>query len=140
MQLEVRALLFDVQEACCLLGTFTAGKTFSDYCSDPLLRSAVERQFEIIGEALNKAVKLDKGLVSQISECKKIIAFRNFLIHAYALVSDDSVWNIIETRLSILQDEVAKLLANQPRAKAARKKKPPTRRKPRRKKGTQRDG
>ena len=140
MQLEVRALLFDVQEACCLLGTFTAGKTFSDYCSDSLLRSAVERQFEIIGEALNKAVKLDKGLVSQISECKKIIAFRNFLIHAYALVSDDSVWNIIETRLSILQDEVAKLLANQPRAKAARKKKPPTRRKPRRKKGTQRDG
>jgi uncharacterized protein with HEPN domain len=130
MRLEVRALLFDVREACRLLSTFTAGKTFSDYCSDPLLRSAVERQFEIIGEALNKAVKLDKGLVSQISECKKIIAFRNFLIHAYALVSDDSVWKIIENKLSILEHEVAGLLAEQPRAKPARKKKPPTGRKP----------
>ena|SRR5436309_12308697 len=130
MQLEVRALLFDVQEACRLLLSFTAGKTFPDYCSNPLLRSAVERQFEIIGEALNKAVKLDKGLTSQISECEKIIAFRNFLIHAYALVSNETVWNIIETRLSVLQNEIDKLLTDQSRSKPLQKKKSPTRRKP----------
>ena len=135
MRLDVRALLFDVQEACRLLDNFVAGKTFADYCSDPLLRSAVERQFEIIGEALNKATKLDKGLASQISDCNRIIAFRNFIIHAYALVSNKTVWNIIGTRLSILRDEIGKLLGDQLPPKPGRKKKPPTRRKPRRKKG-----
>jgi hypothetical protein len=62
------------------------GRQFPDYCPNPLLRSAVERQFEIIARRSTRAVKLDKGLTSQISECEKIIAFRNFLIHAYALV------------------------------------------------------
>jgi len=51
-QLDIRKYIFDINEACELLLQFTAGKTFSDYSTDPMLRSAVERQFEIIEEAL----------------------------------------------------------------------------------------
>ncbi len=60
MRREVLKYLFDIKEACGLLTDFTDGKAFSDYMSDPLLRSAVERQFEIIGEALKQAIELDR--------------------------------------------------------------------------------
>jgi uncharacterized protein with HEPN domain len=66
--LEVREYLFDIQEACDLLERFAAGKSFDDYRADPLLRSAVERQFEIIGEALRQAIKLDLDLAARITD------------------------------------------------------------------------
>jgi len=56
--LEVLKYLFDIVEACKMLEQFTAGKVFGDYQADPMLRSAVERQFEIVGEALNQAIRL----------------------------------------------------------------------------------
>lgn len=54
MQRETKKYLFDVQQACRRIERFTAGKLFADYVADELLKSAVERQFEIIGEALNQ--------------------------------------------------------------------------------------
>jgi uncharacterized protein with HEPN domain len=59
---KVAKYLYDVQEACRLLTQFTSGKSLKDYLSDAMLRSAVERQFEIIGEAVNQALKLDRCL------------------------------------------------------------------------------
>jgi len=86
-QLDIRKYLFDINEACESLIQFTAGKTFSDYSTDPMLRSAVERQFEIIGEALAQVLRLDPSLRSRISDTGRIIAFRNRLIHGYSSVA-----------------------------------------------------
>jgi len=110
MQLEVRKYLFDVQRACALIRQFTAGKDLSAYSSDVLLRSAVERQFEIIGEALSQMLKLDNSLSAQITASKQIISFRNVLIHGYAKVLNHLVWEIIEAKLPVLQQEVDQLL------------------------------
>jgi uncharacterized protein with HEPN domain len=67
MPLESKKYLFDVQRAAKLLTEFTAGKTFDDYLQDSMLRAAVEREFEIIGEALSQLSKLDSKLASRIS-------------------------------------------------------------------------
>jgi len=109
-QLDIRKYLFDINEACELLRQFTAGKTFSDYSADPMLRSAVERQFEIVGEALAQLLRLDPSLRSRINDAGRIIAFRNRLIHGYASVADDVVWGILEANLPSLQKEVAGLM------------------------------
>jgi len=107
---EVRKYLFDISQACDLLVQFTQGKTLADYKVDPLTRSAVERQFEIIGEALNRLLETDPSLSSQISDNKRIIAFRNRLIHGYASTSDEVVWGVLEANLPKLSEEVQSLL------------------------------
>ena len=109
-QLEIQKYLFDINEACELLVRFTAGKTLSDYSADPMLRSAVERQFEIIGEALAQLLRLNPNLHSRISDSGRIIAFRNRLIHGYSSVADDVVWGILEANLPSLREEVAALM------------------------------
>lgn len=92
------------------LEQFTGGKDLAAYLADPMLRSAVERQFEIIGEALNQGLRLDPTLSERISYSGRIIAFRNRLIHGYAFVADEVVWGIIETHLPTLHREVTALI------------------------------
>ncbi len=110
MRLEAQKYLFDIQRAAALLTGFTAGKAFADYAQNPMLRAAVEREFEVIGEALSRLAKLDKDLAAQISEHERIIAFRNILIHGYAEVDDRLVWDIVETKLPVLRREIDALL------------------------------
>jgi uncharacterized protein with HEPN domain len=88
-----------------LLKAFSMGKSFDDYTSDALLRSAVERQFEIVGEALNNLSKVDAQLASSIPDLRRIVAFRNVLIHGYATIDDALVWQVLSTRVPAL-DEV----------------------------------
>lgn len=111
MRPETAKLLYDIGQACQLLLQFTEGKNYDDYISDPLLRSGVERQFEIMGEALNKALQKEPGLADKITDHKRIIDFRNFLIHDYASVNDLVVWGIIEKHLPLLHQEVQELLS-----------------------------
>jgi uncharacterized protein with HEPN domain len=75
-----------------------------------MLRSAVERQFEIIGEALTKLAKVDQETAALISEHRRIIAFRNILIHGYAQIDDRLVWGVVESKLPTLSQEMKKLL------------------------------
>jgi len=110
MRREAKKYLYDIQQAAELIAGFTAGKTLADYEGDALLRSAVERQFEIIGEALAQLARLDEALAARISEYRRIIAFRNILIHGYADVDHRLVWDIVESKLPTLRREVAGLL------------------------------
>jgi len=110
MRLEAKKYLYDIQQAASRIAEFTSGKKLDDYRSDALLRSAVERQFEIIGEALAQLAKLDAALIARISEYRRIIAFRNILIHGYAEVDDRLVWDIVEAKLPVLQRETEALL------------------------------
>ncbi|MFC1537627.1 DUF86 domain-containing protein [Gemmatimonadota bacterium] len=112
LPLEVRKYLFDIQQACELLAQFTEGKSLDDYVADPLLRSAVERQFEVIGEALRQMLDLDPDLSLSISDHQRIIAFRNRLIHGYADIAHDVVWGVLEANLPKLRREVMKLLSS----------------------------
>ena len=109
-QLETRKYLFDIVQACELIRQFTAGKSLADYTTDPMLRSAVERQFEIIGEALAQALRIAPDLASRISDTGRIIAFRNRLIHGYTSIADDIVWGVLESNLPNLHREVITLL------------------------------
>lgn len=108
--LEIRKYLFDIQQACDLLVQFTQGKCLADYSADPMLRSAVERQFEIVGEALNQLLRLEPTFAPRISDTRRIIAFRNRLIHGYDSLADEIVWGVVETNLPVLSREVAALL------------------------------
>jgi uncharacterized protein with HEPN domain len=110
LPLEVRKYLFDIAQACDLLTQFTKGKGFADYSADLMLRSAVERQFEVIGEALNQALRIEPSLTRRISDTQRIISFRNRLIHGYASVSEEVVWGVLEANLSTLKLEVQALL------------------------------
>lgn len=84
--------LHDILEACELIHTATAARTLADYEADRLLRSAVERNFEIIGEALNRIRQNDPVLAARIPENRAIIDFRNLLIHGYDSIDHSRVW------------------------------------------------
>ena len=114
MRLEAKKYLFDIKQAADLLLRFSRGKTFTEFTADPLLRSAIERQFEIIGEALNQLSRIDAGTASAISEHRRIIAFRNILIHGYAAIDHRLVWGMLEGKLPDLHRQVEALLATDP--------------------------
>jgi len=84
---ELTKLLFDVERACERIQKFILDRSVDDFLNDEMLQSAVERQSEIIGEALNQALGLNPGLSSRISGIRRIISLRNRLIHGYSSVS-----------------------------------------------------
>jgi len=75
-----------------------------------MLRAAVERNFEIIGEALSQAVRHFPAVADRVTDEEQIISFRNRLIHGYATVSNALVWEIVQKKLPVLRMEVASLL------------------------------
>jgi uncharacterized protein with HEPN domain len=111
MRLEVRKYLFDMQGAVELIVQFTEGRSLEEYGVDAMMRSAVERQFEILGEALGKLAKLDPALAERIADHRRIIAFRNVLIHGYDTILDEVVWGVVETQLPSLRSILSELLA-----------------------------
>lgn len=112
MPRDPHAYLWDAREAIGRIRTFVHGKAFADYQADVLLRSAVERQFEIVGEALNRLSNVDPSTAEHVPGLARIVAFRNILIHGYAVVDDQIVWEAVTSRLEPLDDVLATLLGS----------------------------
>lgn len=110
MHVDSPKLLWDAQQAVERIARFTDHKSFSDYEADELLRSAVERQFEIVGEAMNQLARVDPAVAGRIPELPRIVSFRNVLIHGYASVDNRLVWGVIEAHLDALRAALERLL------------------------------
>jgi len=107
---DPRAYLWDVQDAAEAIRQFTQGLGAARYAANPLVRAAVERQFEIIGEALNRLANLDPHLAGRVPDLREIVSFRNVLIHGYGKIDHMRVWRIVETLLPGLHKTVSALL------------------------------
>lgn len=114
MQREPAAFLWDVNEAASRIREFVVGHDFETFAASVLVQSAVERQFEVIGEALKQLSKIAPDIASKIPDCGQIIAFRNILIHGYAVLDKAIVWKIIHEHLRALEEAVQRLLDAEP--------------------------
>jgi uncharacterized protein with HEPN domain len=111
MRIEARKLVEDIRQASDLIAGFVDGKDLDDYAADPLLRSGVERQFEIIGEAANRLSRVAPVVLAEITHASRVLAFRNILIHGYDVVEHGVVWDVVQTHLPVLRQQVRALLA-----------------------------
>jgi uncharacterized protein with HEPN domain len=97
--------LYDILKAIELIEEFTSSiNSYNDYLSDLKTQSAVERQLGIIGEAVNKFDSIKPDL--SLENSRKIVGFRNRLIHAYDAVDSSIIWVIIKRHLSPLKEEI----------------------------------
>lgn len=110
MDHEIKAWLYDILQSINEIdGYFTNRlKNFKDYSSDIKTKRAVERNIEIIGEAINRILK--KDIHFDLKNAQQIIGTRNKIIHGYDKISDDLIWSIIINHLPKLKEEVSNLL------------------------------
>jgi predicted nucleotidyltransferase/uncharacterized protein with HEPN domain len=107
-------LLWDGRRAAERIVRFTAGRSFDDYLDDEMMRAAVERQFEIIGEALAALERVDGTVAARLPDLRQIIASRNVLIHGYATIDDRPVWDAAQNDLPQLLAAIVQLLGTTP--------------------------
>lgn len=83
---------------------------FKAYQASLITQRAVERNFEIVGEALNRIRQIDAELIERVSGYHRIIGFRNILIHGYDIIDEMIVWKAVENHLPVLVKEVKEIL------------------------------
>ena len=111
MTTRVRKLLQDICDAGARISRFAQGKSRDDYAADELLRSAIERQLLIVGEATSRLAQEDAVTAAELGPIRSIVAFRNILVHAYFQVKEDVVWEIVQRDLPPLVAKAATQLA-----------------------------
>ena len=101
--------LYDIDESINSIFQYLGDKRdFALYQSNKILRRAIEREIEIIGEAVNNILKIEPDF--EIKNAKNIIATRNIVIHNYDKVDDVIIWGIVSIYLPKLQEEISKYL------------------------------
>ena len=109
MDNEIKKYLFDIKESVSSIESYLGDKRdFNDYLADKMLRRAVEREFEIIGEAMTRLDKISPEI--SISSKKQIINMRNRVIHGYDKIDNEIVWGTIVRHLPILKKEIEALM------------------------------
>lgn len=108
MDNEIKKYLFDIQESIDSIQKYLGDKRdFKVYMTDKMLRRAVEREFEIIGEAMSRIEKLDSTI--EISSKRQIISMRNRVIHGYDKIDNEIIWGTIVRHLPTLKLEIDNL-------------------------------
>lgn len=93
---EILSSIYDIE-------SFIGGMDFSRYTQDAKTKAAVERKLLNIGEALNQANQMNDQIQAKVTDFRKIIGFRNILVHGYFGVDDALVWDIVSTKLKRLK-------------------------------------
>lgn len=104
MRPDVPKYLEDIRDSCEYILASTSNLTLDEFRKNRTVRQAVERNFEIIGEALKRIKVSDPGVIVEIGDVSRIIAFRNVLVHGYDVVDNEVVWLVVS-------DNVPRLLA-----------------------------
>ena len=112
MKREIKKHLFDIKTSIESIKEYLGGNmNFAEYQENKLLRRGVEREIEIIGEAMNRILKLDPTI--KIQNARQIVDTRNWVIHGYDAVDDVVIWGIVSKHLPKLQKEIEELLENE---------------------------
>ena len=117
MPRDERAYLADVIKSCTAIEAAVTGLDVASYSASRLVRSSVEREFIIIGEAIAALSRVAPAMFGAIVHARRIIDFRNQLTHQYPTVDDALVWAIVEKDVPLLKDTCLRLLENAGRDK-----------------------
>jgi uncharacterized protein with HEPN domain len=108
-ELKIQKYLFDINTSIDSIYEYLGEqRNFNNYLSNKQLRRSIERELEIIGEAVNKIFQIDSAI--PIDNARKIIAVRNLVIHSYDNVNNETIWGIVINHLPKLKENVIKLL------------------------------
>lgn len=107
---DPRVFLWDAREAARSALRFASGKTFDNFVTDDLLRSGIERQLQIVGEALGQLSKLSPEIAVHVPNLRQIVALRNILVHGYASVDFKNIWQIVRNDVPALVESLDAIL------------------------------
>jgi uncharacterized protein with HEPN domain len=112
MDERIQKWLYDIKVAIDEVDSFFEGESmiFENYQKNKMLKRAIEREFEIIGEAMNRILKRDESFIEKIKDAINIVGLRNQVIHAYDNISDESIWAVIINHLPRLKKDVNAML------------------------------
>jgi len=112
MLLEIKKYLFDIKTSIDSINNYLGdNREFNAYKTNKLLKRAIERELEIVGEAAGRILKIDSSF--PIENARKIVDLRNWVIHGYDIIDDVIIWGIISKQLPILKNQVEVLLKDE---------------------------
>lgn len=110
MRLKTLGLLFDIRQAAGHILEYTEGLTYESFASDRMILHAVERNFTIIGEAVNRLRRYDPLVAERVSQVHQMVGMRNILVHAYERIDYSIVWESVTESIPILYAEANALI------------------------------
>lgn len=102
--------LYDIVNCCEFVLEMTKEKTVEDYKNDRIFRSALERELQIIGEAMLQLDNISPETAERMAQYRGIIGFRHVIVHGYDSLDPDTVWNVVETKVAILLEQAKTIL------------------------------
>ena len=110
MRREAAKLLWDARESADRITRFVRERSLQTYLEDELVRSAVERELEVIGEALGRLRAVDPEVARRVPRLQQLVAFRDLLLHQYGDSDSRLVWDVVKTRIPPLREALRTLL------------------------------